>query len=220
MSKDDRDLLEEYETAEAPWAGLSAKYSRTSESRANDYLSKITQFEFDESSSLDVAWSRLKEYRRKLVSANTDMKNAFPDKALFLFMTRSLPLAYKPTDDGFRVATSMDIDEKLRILHEVEEDTRAETAIKARQRTSRHRRVSDSSTNSNGCYLCRGDHTVRLCKDLSLARSLLCDFRRIARSNNDKKNAERADQSIKWRSKDKKEKKLQELRPKGYAATD
>lgn len=220
MSKDDGELLDEYETAKALWAGLRAKYSKTSESTANTYLSKITQFEFDESSGIDGAWSKLKEYRRKLISANTDMKNAYSDKALFLVMTRSLPVAYKPTVDTFRLAPSMDIEEKLRILHEVEEDTKAETAMIARQharRAPRHRSDSNSSANSNGCYLCGNNHTVRHCKYLGLARSIIRDVRRTNSSKGDKKTTGRADQSSDWRSKDN---KPQDRKYRGYAAVD
>ena len=65
------------------WTFLKAKYSKTSASTANTYMTRLQTFEFDKGKGIDHAWETLKGYRRKLVAADTDMKDSFRDKAEF-----------------------------------------------------------------------------------------------------------------------------------------
>ena len=124
LSLDNQPLINEHETAKAVWTVLKVKYSKTSELTANTYITKLTRFEFDKEVGIDGLWTKLKEYRWKLIVANTDMKNAYPNSTLLLILTKSLSPAYKLTTDGFRLQQSITVDEKLQILHEVEEDNK------------------------------------------------------------------------------------------------
>ena len=120
LGPDDEALIDEYETAGAVWTQLQAKYSKTSESSANRYLHKLQSFVFDEAIGIDSSWTKLKELRRKLISSNKAMSSAYPDNALLLVLTSSLPSIYQATKDGLRLMTSMTVEEKIKALGEVE----------------------------------------------------------------------------------------------------
>jgi hypothetical protein len=193
LDEEDQALIDEYETALGIWTALKVKYSKTHEFTANTYMTKIAQFEFNAELGLDGCWAKLKEYRRKLIGANKIMKNAYPDAALLLILTKSLPDTYRATTDGFRLHPSMPVEDKLKILYEVEEDDKAgkdESAHLARAGRAgkyvppqRRRQDSTDSPNSDHsnrnhrnapeCYLCDKPHYMRDCPKLSTARRLL-----------------------------------------------
>jgi hypothetical protein len=193
LDEDDQALVDEYETALGTWTALQAKYNKTNESTANNYISKIAQYVFDEKTGLDSAWAEIKGYRRKLIAANPIMKSAYPDEALFLILTKKLPSTYKATTDGFRLQTSMPVEDKLRILYEVEEDNKnaEEQAYLARTRRNgkyippqrRRHRSSDSSSSDQPerelhCYLCKGSHVISRCPDIDTAARLLKEHKK------------------------------------------
>ena len=192
LDEEDQALVDEYECALDFWTALKVKYSKTNESTANTYMAKIAQFEFDPEVGLDRCWAKLKEYRRKLISANDIMKNAYPDGALLLVLTKKLPDIYKATTDGLRLHPSMSVEDKLKILYEVEEENKPkdESAHLARSGRSgkyvppqRRRQGSADSSSSNRsyrntrtsveCFLCGEDHWIRDCPRLSDAHTLL-----------------------------------------------
>ena len=181
LSAEDFDLIDEHETALRVWNALKGKYFRTNEYSANTYLTKIATFEFRQEMGLDNSWAKLKEFRRKLISADPIMKNAYPDAALFLILTKTLPAAFKATTDGFRIQVTLSVEDKLKILNEVEEDLRLqnEKALVARQKLSkfpqkmRQNQNSDSDSPAYRCYLCKRSHTVARCPRLETAARLL-----------------------------------------------
>ncbi|KAI0991596.1 hypothetical protein K3495_g16591, partial [Podosphaera aphanis] len=189
---EDADMIDEHETALAVWNALRQKYCKTNEFSANAYLASIATFEFEEDTRLDNAWAKLKEYRRKLISADPIMRNAYPDAALFLILTKSLPSAFKATTDGFRLHNQMSVDEKLRILNEVEEDIRSqsEKALVARQKKfkkskkARPNQDSESDSDNPGysCYLCKNVHIVARCPRLETAARLLKEHDKARKS--------------------------------------
>ncbi|KAI0994162.1 hypothetical protein K3495_g14020, partial [Podosphaera aphanis] len=197
LNDDDDAALEEYPTAYKLWKHLKSKYSKTSESTANNYMTLIQNFKFDEVSGIDGCWEKLKELRRKLVSADISLKNMYPDSALFLVLTQTLPSEYKATKDGLRLHKDMLIEDKLRELAEVENDLKREenahaTVDKTGKYLPPHRRQSavadamdiDSEANLDqdeaatkfSCYLCRKGHYMRECTRLALARRLLRQY--------------------------------------------
>ena len=122
LDEDDQALVDEYETAKNLWTALKSKYSKTNESIANRYMAKIAGFSYKPSRGIDGSWTKLKEYRRKLISAKSVMKSAYPDDALFLILTKKLPKEFKATTDGFRMRPELTVEDKLKYLYEVEED--------------------------------------------------------------------------------------------------
>ena len=163
-------MIDEHQTALRVWNALKGKYFRTNKYSANTYLTKIVTFQFCKEMSLDNSWAKLKEFRRKLISADPIMKNAYPDAALFLILTKTLPGAFKVTTNGFRIQVTLSVEDKLKILNEVEEDLRLqnERSLLARHKPSkspqklRQNQDRDSDPDSPGyrCYLCKKPHTI------------------------------------------------------------
>ncbi|RFU24806.1 hypothetical protein B7463_g11532, partial [Scytalidium lignicola] len=101
LSTDDKSAIGEYEKIKEFWNYLKLKYSKTSQTTAYQYMTKLQTFEFDDKKGLDVAWTKLKEYRRKAIAANAALKTAYSDEALFLILTRAFLNAYKLITRGF-----------------------------------------------------------------------------------------------------------------------
>ncbi|KAI0993327.1 hypothetical protein K3495_g14857 [Podosphaera aphanis] len=70
LDRDDAVLVDEYETAAAVWTQLRVKYCKTDKSTARINMSAIQNFEYTEESTIDSSWTKLKEYRRKVIAAN------------------------------------------------------------------------------------------------------------------------------------------------------
>lgn len=192
LSSDDSTILDEYETAASVWTQLKLKYERTSTSTANQYMTSLHAFSFDKELGIDGSWSRLKEFRRKIVAANAAMKNSYPDDALFLILTLALQKQgqYTAVIDGFLTQQSLTIDEKIKILQEKEArlddskvNERAHAAWRQHRevyrhpnhRSRRHSHSSDSDTSMNNlpttCYCCgSADHWVAECKYQAASR--------------------------------------------------
>ena len=102
LSRDDQVLLEaEDVTASSVWTHLKAKYSKTSESTVQNYMTKIQTFEFDENKGIDAAWDKLKEYVRKMESGDPSLKGIYLDKTLLYILTQKLPKLYTLILDRF-----------------------------------------------------------------------------------------------------------------------
>ncbi|KAI0992054.1 hypothetical protein K3495_g16132, partial [Podosphaera aphanis] len=122
LSEDDQALIDEYETAFSFWAHLKSKYSSTDATTANKYMTAIQTFSFgmENASTIATAWDKLKDFRRKLINANSKLKETYPDEGLFLVLIRALPSSYGSTVDTLNILLGMSIDEKLKHLQEKE----------------------------------------------------------------------------------------------------
>lgn len=126
----------------------------------------------------------LREYRRKAISANSQLKLAYPDAALFHIFCKSLPNTYKPLTRAFIAQPSLSVEEKIDMLtehememrHEEKTDDRAYAAkSKVKISKRRHQNLdSDSESESQmKCYLCKESHPFQSCKHVKLAGKLL-----------------------------------------------
>lgn len=122
LGEDDAVLIDEFETAAAVWTQLKLKYEKTSTSTANQYMTSLQNFIFDKDVGIDGSWTKLKEYRRKIIAANGAMRNAYPDEALLLILTLALQKQgqYTAVIDGFLTQQSLSTEEKVKILQEKE----------------------------------------------------------------------------------------------------
>ena len=151
LSEEDAVLMDELYTAAAVWEQLKKKYTKTVASSVTTYISKIITFRYDEERGIDSCWAQLKEYRRKLGSADKAMKNAYLDSTLFVMFARSLPEQFTGVLDGFLSQENMDLDTKIRKLAEKEDllksvaEERANAAWKSKKITSPKRRGRRSS---------------------------------------------------------------------------
>ncbi|KAI0991790.1 hypothetical protein K3495_g16397, partial [Podosphaera aphanis] len=176
LSDDDQSVFDEYNNAMDVWNFLKDKYNKVSESTASNFMSKIQSFpdQFDvEEKGIHSAWETLKGYRRKLIAADESFRSAYPDKTLFLILAKTLPSTYTSILDSFR-GNKWTVEEKLNILIEKEEDSRAhERAHPAFDKShfQRQRRNSDITMIDAPvpyvemrCYKCHGStHVARNC---------------------------------------------------------
>ncbi|KAI0999756.1 hypothetical protein K3495_g8444 [Podosphaera aphanis] len=142
-------------------------------------MKRIQTFTFDEDKEISAAWSSLKDYRRKLVAPNPNLRQTSPNEVLFLILTRSLPISFKRQTHAFIAQPNLKIQEKMDMLIEHEMDLReeevGETArfSKANAKGSKKRQQtynSDSDENPGlECHLCHEDHFFRFCKHVELA---------------------------------------------------
>jgi hypothetical protein len=172
LDEEDAVLIDELYTAAAVWEQLKKKYTKTVASSVTTYTSKIITFKYDEERGIDSCWAQLKEYRRKLGSADKAMKSAYLDPTLFVMFSRSLPEQFTGVLDGFLSQENMDVDTKIRKLAEKEDmiksvaEERANAAWKSKKEANpkrRGRRSSSSSTEDMNCFLCNEKHLARDC---------------------------------------------------------
>ncbi|RKF60053.1 hypothetical protein OnM2_054079, partial [Erysiphe neolycopersici] len=164
LSDDDQAVFEEYGCAVEVWKYLKTKYSKTSESTASTYMTKIQSFpnNFDvETKGIDNAWETLKGYRRRLAAAHKGLKNIYPDKALFHILCKTLPSKYTAVLDGFRANPTITTEERLQILQEKEED-------------SRFSEKAHPSFNKSYSRNCRRNSDVSMIDAPETARKMLC----------------------------------------------
>lgn len=137
----------------------------------------------------------LKDYRRKLVTADAMFKVAFQDSALLLVLCRSLPESFTTTIDIISAQHNLTIMQKLRYLEEKEvrnQQNAAERAQAVFQKTSKNvspqkYRSHKASLSFSGfghstksrpkCRLCNGGHFLRECPNIEKARDLLIEYK-------------------------------------------
>jgi hypothetical protein len=185
LGDDDKGARGEYELdIKGFWTSLKVKYQKTSQSTARMYMTKIQTFAFDEDKCIFIICAKHKEYRRKLIVADSNLKATYPDAALFLILCRSLPIFFKPLIYEFLAQPTLANEDKMDILVEYEmdmwmEETKRQEAhiAKSNAKVSMHRYQRSNSDSEEGTvieyYLYNGDHAFWFCNHIKLARKLL-----------------------------------------------
>ena len=91
LSQDNKDSLGEYKTAKEAQTYFKTKYAKTSALTANTYITRLQTFMYNKTKGINYAWTKLKEYQRKLITAKLLIKQAYLDKVLLLILTNALP---------------------------------------------------------------------------------------------------------------------------------
>ncbi|KAI1003498.1 hypothetical protein K3495_g4707 [Podosphaera aphanis] len=144
LDRDDAVIVDEYKTAAAVWTQLRVKYCKTDKSMARINMSAIQNFEYTEESKIDSSWTKLKEYRRKVIAANTCYAAVYPDDVLFHVLTSALYKAKRYTGvlDGF-MTQNLSVEESLKILQEKESQVREAELVKVTSLAARRQKVFD-----------------------------------------------------------------------------
>ncbi|KAI1003487.1 hypothetical protein K3495_g4721 [Podosphaera aphanis] len=125
LSDDDQSVFDEYQRPCDIWKRLKNKYDKPSEATSSLYMKKIQDFpkEFDlEVKGIANAWQTLRLYAAKLENSDESFKNIFPEKFLFLILTKMLSKEYMSLLDSFRLRLDLTIQEKVEILEDKESD--------------------------------------------------------------------------------------------------
>jgi hypothetical protein len=78
LGENDKSAREEYELdIKGFWRSLKVKYQKTSQSTVSMFMTKIQIFVFDEEKGIFVASTKLKEYRHKVIAADSNLKATY-----------------------------------------------------------------------------------------------------------------------------------------------
>lgn len=183
LDNDDQALLDEYETPAKLWKYLKSKYSKPSKLAAAQYTRELNNFEFTSELTIMDAYNKLKEIRRKIVSAKPSAKGQYDDEALLLILISALPKVYQSTVDSLSINNDLPVDEQLKHLESKEERLRFapdnEHAHAARTRSTKSRRLKQQQSQDSDvemidtieCYLCFGNHLIVNCDYLGWAQN-------------------------------------------------
>lgn len=107
--------------AAAVWTQLKVKYCKTDKLTARINMSAIQKFAFNDDSTIDGSWTKLKKFHRKIIAANRNYASAYPDDVLFHVLTSALYKADKYVNvlNGF-LTQNLSVDESLKTLQEKE----------------------------------------------------------------------------------------------------
>ncbi|RKF58789.1 hypothetical protein GcM3_179032 [Golovinomyces cichoracearum] len=81
--------------------------------------------------------------KRKLIAADSTMKGIYPEKALFLILSKTLPSRYSSIIDGFRTNPLTTIEDRINILLEKEDSLKILEHAHSAHKNYRSRRVCD-----------------------------------------------------------------------------
>ncbi|KAI0999557.1 hypothetical protein K3495_g8641 [Podosphaera aphanis] len=178
----DLDFGKKFNTTNAKWIALIKKYTKSPPATNRETVKKITAFTFEPDETIERGWTRIREYRRRVVEATPQLAEAYSKEHLFDFFVQALPPEYKitrQTIDGYPFLPVLD---KLDVLYGAENEICTskdkEIAMAARykdryQNRSRstkfydNRRCRNSSRDSYGsgpsCRTCKGRHPKHDC---------------------------------------------------------
>lgn len=112
-------LINEYETARVVWTQLKTKYSKTDNSTARINMFSLQKFVLSDDSTIDGSWTKLIEYRQKVISAKKSYVSTYLDDILFYILKFALHKAdkYVNVPDEF-LTENLTFDESLEFLKE------------------------------------------------------------------------------------------------------
>lgn len=167
ISDVDQELFEEFSTAREIWEALWAKYSKISPQKSREDLKRLYNYELGPDTLIEDAWIELRQLRRRIGVANPAISKATTnDDELFEYLLGGLPDEYSATCEALKAQPSLQVNEKLLVLQNYQNQLRATTtsAFVAKSKTKRRRKAKKI------CFLCGQAHWVRQCqvwKDLA-----------------------------------------------------
>jgi gag-polypeptide of LTR copia-type len=162
----DQELFEEFSTAKDIWEALWAKYSRISPQKSRESLKRLYEYKLGPDTLIEDAWTELRQIRRRIAVAYPAISKATTDDSLFEYLLGGLPDEYSTTCEALEAQPSLQVNEKLLVLQNYQDQLRATTtsAFVAKSKTNRRRKAKKI------CFLCGQGHWVRQCqvwKDLA-----------------------------------------------------
>ena len=199
IDETDGEYIKDFSGAKEVWEGLKAKYSKIRPQTVREDLKKLANYQLKSDTSIDDAWTELRQIRRRIGIANPAKMKAITDTELFEYLLGGLPDEYSTTRAALDAQVSLDVTEKLLVVQNYQDQLRATTsaststptdakalAAKGEPRSASPRREKSRHRSAERtCYLCGGErHQVRDCE---LWRGLAAVARReIHRAQNQK----------------------------------
>jgi hypothetical protein len=125
VSDIDAKALKEYGTVKAGWEALRVKYSNIRPATAREDQIKLTNYQWDNSQTIDSAWIEIMALRRRVVSANPNLTKAYDEAMLLQFLLPALPEGYAVTVTTLDVQPNLSVYDKLTALRNREDALRS-----------------------------------------------------------------------------------------------
>lgn len=190
LDDDDQALFDEYEAPMALWNYLVSKYKKPSKLAASQYTRELNNFEFTGDLTINDAWNKLKDLRRKIIAAKPTSKGQYDDESLMLILTNSLPNQFQSVIDDLNINSNLSIDDQLKHLESKEERLALkkepnEPALISRNLLKPKKLQSKNYSESNPveCFLCDDHHYVVDCKYLAHCRDVVSDIKKKKRKS-------------------------------------
>ncbi|KAI0991895.1 hypothetical protein K3495_g16292 [Podosphaera aphanis] len=129
--------------------------------------------------TIDSAWKKLKEIRRKIISAKPTAKAQYDDETLMMILISALPKSYQSTIDSMSIHENLPIEVQLTHLETKEDRLRIESnQIESANAARRRPQPSTSDVEMGGindidCYLCHDNHYLVECPFLKEAEEFV-----------------------------------------------
>src|ERR1700722_11231706 len=161
---DDIDVrsLKDHDTLKIGYEALWDKYSKIRPATAREDSIKLTNYQWEESQTVDNAWVEIKNLRRRVVNANPRLDKAYDENAMLQFLLPALPKEdYAVTVLTLDAQPTLSVQDKLTILKNREDVLRTE---KATEEALAAKQSAVPQIDSIKCKFCgRKPHTTDKC---------------------------------------------------------
>jgi hypothetical protein len=155
----DSKALKEYSTVKEGWDVLWVKYSKIRPATAREDQIKLTDYQWDDSQTIDDAWVELKTLRRRVVNANPQLEKAYNEEMLLQFLLPALPDQYAITVATLDAQPNLTVQDKLVALRNREDVIRVAKAAGDKALVAKQSAVPKLSLDSTKCRFCQREKT-------------------------------------------------------------
>ena len=141
------------------WESLWAKYSKIRPATAREDQIKLTNYQWDDSQTIDDAWVELKTLRRRVVNANPQLEKAYDEEMLLQFLLPALPDQYAITVATLDAQPNLTVQDKLVALRNREDVLRVTKAAEDKALTAKQSVVPKPSSDNTKCRFCQREKT-------------------------------------------------------------
>jgi hypothetical protein len=118
IEETDKEFIKDFNEINQKWDKLRAKYEQSKPHATREDVRQITHFKLKPDTTIDDVWTKLKEFRRRLVVGNPQLASGIKDKDLFEFLLDGLPEEYSITRSVLDAQVNLDVHEKLLVLQQ------------------------------------------------------------------------------------------------------
>jgi hypothetical protein len=172
LSQDDRREIEELEKAKEVWAHLWSKYNKSFKADAMRLVKQFVNYEMSEEDTIRAAWVHLQNLGTRIAEIDSSQSHLKTKEERIKYLLAALPESYKSMKQAIQVQPYLTPDDILLLLEsqEAEANRTKESAMFAK------RGYQDSGSRQK-CHLCEGDHWIKDCPGLSVARQAVKLFK-------------------------------------------
>ena len=158
----DSKALKEFNTVKEGWESIWTKYSKIRPATAREDQIKLTNYQWEESQTIDNAWVELKTLRRRAVNANPRLADAYDEQMLLQFLLPALPEEFAITVATLDAQPNLSVQDKLVALRNREDVVRVAKAVEDKALAAKQSAVPKQEKKCDFCH--RGAHETDECQ--------------------------------------------------------